>query len=307
MKAPALVILDEPTNGLDPQGMRDMRNLIRELGDRGHTVILSSHMLSEVQEICDRVAVIHRGLIIVQGTVAELRGRAELELTVDPLEAAEQVLHGLDNVGDVHRTGARTLVVTSPMTRRRQPTGRWSALGSTCGVCAGSSDSSRMSSSTSPDPAPPPVVPVASTGKETLMSDLLAVTRAETSKLARRPAVWVLLGTAVALSQSFGFLVPYISYRTGSSGEMTAGSTPAELLAATLPDQVIVNTTAAFPVFTGALALVLGALVTGGEHTSGEHTSGTLKTLLTQGPGRVTVVQRRGSRSPDLPSRSAKD
>lgn len=116
------------------------------------------------------------------------------------------------------------------------------------------------------------------------MSDLFAVTRAESAKLARRPAAWVLLGTAVALSQSFGFLVPYISYRTGSSGEMTAGSTPAELLAATLPDQVIVNTTAAFPVFTGALALVLGALVTGGEHTSG-----TLKTLLTQGPGRVTV------------------
>lgn len=116
------------------------------------------------------------------------------------------------------------------------------------------------------------------------MSDLFAVIRAETAKLARRPAAWVLLGAAVALSQAFGFLIPYLSYRTGSSGQMTAGSTPRDLLAATLPDQVIVNTTAAFPVFTGALALVLGALVTGGEHISG-----TLKTLLTQGPGRVTV------------------
>ncbi len=120
------------------------------------------------------------------------------------------------------------------------------------------------------------------------MADLTTVTRAEVAKLARRPATWVLLAAAIALSQAFGFLIPYISYRTsyrtGSSGEMTNGASPATLLASTLPDQVIVNTTAAYPVFTGALALVLGALVTGGEHASG-----TLKILLTQGPGCITV------------------
>ena len=116
------------------------------------------------------------------------------------------------------------------------------------------------------------------------MADLIAVTRAEIAKLTRRPATWVLLAAAIALNQAFGFLIPYISYRTGSSGEMTNGASPTALLASTLPDQVIVNTTAAYPVFTGALALVLGALVTGGEHATG-----TLKTLLTQGPGRITV------------------
>ena len=116
------------------------------------------------------------------------------------------------------------------------------------------------------------------------MADLIAVTRAEIAKLTRRPATWVLLAAAIALNQAFGFLIPYISYRTGSSGEMTNGASPAALLASTLPDQVIVNTTAADPVFTGALALVVGALVTGGEHSTG-----TLKALLTQGPGRTTV------------------
>lgn len=112
MKAPELVILDEPTNGLDPHGMRDMRALIRSLGERGHTVILSSHLLSEVQEICDRVAVIHRGQIIVEGTVAELRGRADLELTVESIEPAEHVLRGLDAVGEVQRLDGQTLLVT---------------------------------------------------------------------------------------------------------------------------------------------------------------------------------------------------
>ena len=60
LKEPDLVVLDEPTNGLDPAGMRDMRALIRELGDEGRTVILSSHMLGEVQQVCDRVGVIDR-------------------------------------------------------------------------------------------------------------------------------------------------------------------------------------------------------------------------------------------------------
>jgi ABC-2 type transport system permease protein len=117
------------------------------------------------------------------------------------------------------------------------------------------------------------------------MSDLISVTRAELAKLVRRPAAWVLLAAAVTLSQVFGFLIPYLSYRTGSGGEMTDGQSPAQLLAGTLPAQVVTNTTAAFPVFAGALALVLGALVTGNEFTGG-----TVKTLFTQGPRRAVVL-----------------
>jgi ABC-type transport system involved in multi-copper enzyme maturation permease subunit len=116
------------------------------------------------------------------------------------------------------------------------------------------------------------------------VSDLIAVTRAELAKLVRRPAAWVLLGTAIALSQIFGFLIPYLSYRTGSGGGMTDGAVPDQLLQGTLPAEVVTNTTAAFPVFTGALALVLGAVVAGSEFTGG-----TLKTLVTQGPRRTAV------------------
>jgi ABC-type transport system involved in multi-copper enzyme maturation permease subunit len=107
--------------------------------------------------------------------------------------------------------------------------------------------------------------------------------RAELSKLARRPAAYVLLAAAVVLSQVFGYLIPYLAYRSGSSGQ--DGGSPAQQLASTLPDQVVVNTIAATPVFAGALALVFGALVTGSEFGWG-----TVKTLLLQGPRRVSVL-----------------
>ena len=74
LKDPELVILDEPTNGLDPAGMRDMRALIRELGSDGRTVLLSSHLLGEVQQICDRVGIINPGRMVAEHNVEELRG-----------------------------------------------------------------------------------------------------------------------------------------------------------------------------------------------------------------------------------------
>ena len=94
----------------------------------------------------------------------------------------------------------------------------------------------------------------------------------------------MLLAAAVTLSQVFGFVIPYLSFRNGVHGPTTDGESGAQLLAGTLPAQVITNTTAAFPVFAGALALVLGALVAGDEFTGG-----TVKTLLTQGPRRASV------------------
>ena len=86
LKDPRLLILDEPTNGLDPAGMADMRMLIRRLGAAGCTVLLSSHLLGEVQQICDRVGVISRGRLVAEGTVAELRGAAGLRVVADPLD-----------------------------------------------------------------------------------------------------------------------------------------------------------------------------------------------------------------------------
>jgi ABC-type transport system involved in multi-copper enzyme maturation permease subunit len=115
---------------------------------------------------------------------------------------------------------------------------------------------------------------------------MLDVVRAELFKLVRRPAAWVLLATAAVLNQVFGYLIPYLSFRSGGSSDVAGeGATPEQLLASTLPDQLVANTIGAFPVFAGALALVLGALVFGGEYGWG-----TVKTMLTQRPGRATVV-----------------
>ena len=69
---PDLIVLDEPTSGLDPQGMKDVRELIRDLGQAGTTVFLSSHLLHEVELVCNRAAILRRGRLIAQGPVAEL-------------------------------------------------------------------------------------------------------------------------------------------------------------------------------------------------------------------------------------------
>src|ERR1041384_5519311 len=72
LKDPAVLILDEPANGLDPAGIREVRNLLRRLGDEGRTVFVSSHILSEVQHIADRVAILARGRTVAVGPVAEV-------------------------------------------------------------------------------------------------------------------------------------------------------------------------------------------------------------------------------------------
>jgi ABC-2 type transport system ATP-binding protein len=72
LRDPELLILDEPANGLDPAGIKEIRELLRSLGAEGRTVFVSSHQLAEVQQICDRVAILARGKLIAQGTVAEV-------------------------------------------------------------------------------------------------------------------------------------------------------------------------------------------------------------------------------------------
>jgi ABC-2 type transport system ATP-binding protein len=73
LRRPRLLILDEPATGLDPGGMRDMRLLIRRLAGEGITVLLSSHQLPEVQELCDRVAIVDSGRVVYEGALADLR------------------------------------------------------------------------------------------------------------------------------------------------------------------------------------------------------------------------------------------
>ncbi|MGW5514882.1 ABC transporter ATP-binding protein [Nocardia africana] len=98
--SPDLLILDEPTNGLDPAGMAEMRELVTGLAADGHTVVLSSHLLGEVQEICDRVGVISGGKLLTESTVSRLRGAATLLVRAEPLETAYPAVRRV--VGD-HR------------------------------------------------------------------------------------------------------------------------------------------------------------------------------------------------------------
>ena len=76
LRAPRLLLLDEPTTGLDPAGMRDMRALVKRLANEGITVLLSSHLLSEVEELCNRVAIIRSGRIVYAGELADLMATA---------------------------------------------------------------------------------------------------------------------------------------------------------------------------------------------------------------------------------------
>lgn len=76
---PSLLILDEPTNGLDPKGMREIRELMLNLGKRGKTILLSSHLLHEVELVCDHIAIINEGKLVAQGETAELIKDKSLE------------------------------------------------------------------------------------------------------------------------------------------------------------------------------------------------------------------------------------
>ena len=114
IKEPELLVLDEPTNGMDPAGMAEMRTFIRSLGHGKRTVLLSSHLMAEVEQTCDRVGVISRGRLVGEGTVDELRGRERLWLRAEPLEQAEQIVRALRGIEDVARSdGGLSVAVDS--------------------------------------------------------------------------------------------------------------------------------------------------------------------------------------------------
>jgi ABC-2 type transport system ATP-binding protein len=114
LKDPELLILDEPTNGLDPSGMAEMRALIRSLGQSGRTVVLSSHLMGEVEQVSDRVGVIRAGTLVAEGTVDELRGRAGLRVRARPLEAARALLARHPGVESVSRSDGALAVSADP-------------------------------------------------------------------------------------------------------------------------------------------------------------------------------------------------
>ena len=109
---PRFVILDEPTNGLDPAGMREIRQLLRSLVENGTSVLLSSHLLNEVQQVCDRIAVLNKGRLVAQGRVDDLLNgqKPSVRLTVSDTEAAVRAFESLPGVENVQANG-NTLIV----------------------------------------------------------------------------------------------------------------------------------------------------------------------------------------------------
>jgi ABC-2 type transport system ATP-binding protein len=104
LRDPKLLILDEPTTGLDPGGQRDMRELVRRLAAQGLTVLLSSHNLSEVEDLCTRVAIVNAGRIVHEGSIADLRRAAAPTHTLRTTDdtAALDVVRSLAGVEDAH-------------------------------------------------------------------------------------------------------------------------------------------------------------------------------------------------------------
>jgi ABC-type multidrug transport system ATPase subunit len=114
LKDPDVLILDEPTTGLDPKGMAEMRTFIGGLGRGRRTVLLSSHLMPEVEQVCDRVGVIHRGVLVKEGTVDELRGGRSLLVRAEPLEQARRLLEELPGVAGVRPDGGALRISTDP-------------------------------------------------------------------------------------------------------------------------------------------------------------------------------------------------
>ncbi len=124
LRDPRLLLLDEPTTGLDPAGMRDMRALVHRLAEDGLTVLLSSHLMDEVEDLCDRVAIVTRGRVVYEGSLKELiastAGRYELRTTDDGpatviarraagIDAVETSARGIIFSGDERAVAALTL------------------------------------------------------------------------------------------------------------------------------------------------------------------------------------------------------
>jgi len=112
---PELLILDEPTNGMDPAGMYEIRNLLSSLSDQGVTVFISSHLLHEIEQICDRVAVLKQGRMVAEGQVADLLGENKtVKLKVPSPKQTVQLLRQLSDCLDIRSNGTWVTVTGLP-------------------------------------------------------------------------------------------------------------------------------------------------------------------------------------------------
>ncbi len=107
LNSPDLLILDEPTNGMDPAGMHEIRTLLRQLVAQGTTIFLSSHLLHEMEMLCDRVAVVKSGLVIAEGIVKDLLNTTNIiRIRSTDMNGAMQVLQAFPEATHIHKNGA---------------------------------------------------------------------------------------------------------------------------------------------------------------------------------------------------------
>ncbi len=139
LRDPKLLLLDEPTTGLDPAGMRDMRALVHRLAEDGLTVLLSSHLMDEVEDLCDRVAIVSRGRVVYEGALDELIASTAGRYT---LRTTDDERGGRDRGADVRRDRARAAGSSSPARSARSRRLPWSWRRRTSG-CSRSSPAPR--------------------------------------------------------------------------------------------------------------------------------------------------------------------
>jgi ABC-2 type transport system ATP-binding protein len=127
LREPRLLVLDEPTSGLDPAGRKDVRDLISTLRDAGKTVFLSSHLLSEVEQVCDRVIIINKGRVIQSGRMEELLGvadRVEIQATGLLPEIAQRII---ENGGTVTIRDQGVTIIISVAQKREVAESIWAS------------------------------------------------------------------------------------------------------------------------------------------------------------------------------------
>ena len=116
---PEVLVLDEPTNGLDPQGIAEIRELIIKIASEGRTIILASHLLDEVEKVCTHVAVLQKGKLLSSGSVAEvLAGEDIIEVGAENLDKLEQAIKANSGIKSVRKNGSGRLEISTnqPMT-----------------------------------------------------------------------------------------------------------------------------------------------------------------------------------------------
>jgi ABC-2 type transport system ATP-binding protein len=117
LPGPDLLILDEPANGLDPAGVVEMRRLMNRLKDEGRTVLISSHVLHEIEQMCDRIVILNHGRIVVQGRVATLLGgQNKIEVRIERAGEAQAILTPVPWIESVTRDGD-LLTISAPLAR----------------------------------------------------------------------------------------------------------------------------------------------------------------------------------------------